>query len=63
MKWALAVVLLLISFVSVALADGSDIPPAKSSTLSKVGVVLLSDGSDIPPLTEHARPLMGEIAA
>ncbi|MGD0568112.1 MAG: hypothetical protein ABSA78_06875 [Candidatus Sulfotelmatobacter sp.] len=62
MKWALAVVLLLMSFTALAFADGSDIPPVKSS---KVGLVLLTDGSDIPPspLAEHAMPFMGEIAA
>jgi hypothetical protein len=41
-----AVGLLLISFASVAVADGPDIPPASQA---KIGVVKLADGPDIPP--------------
>jgi hypothetical protein len=62
MKWALAVALLLMSFTSVALADGPDIPPVKSSTSSKVGLVLLADGPDIPPAVKTAIAV-GDIAA
>jgi hypothetical protein len=61
MKWALAVVLLLISFTSVALADGSDIPPVKSSTSPRVNLVLSADGSDIPPIVKTAMAM--DIAA
>ena len=57
MKWALAVVLLLTSFASIALADGPDpIPPAASVTKTfKADVLLLADGPDpIPPVVKTA---------
>jgi hypothetical protein len=51
MKRALTVAFLLMSFASVALADGPDFPPAaKATKLPKVGVVLLADGPDYPPM-------------
>jgi hypothetical protein len=42
-----AVALLVMSFASIALADGPDIPPAAST---KIGVMQLADGPDIPPV-------------
>jgi hypothetical protein len=44
-----AVGLLLISFASVAVADGPDIPPAGATSQAKIGIVKLADGPDIPP--------------
>jgi hypothetical protein len=50
MKRILAVALLLLSFASVALADGGMIPPAADSTKQpNVGVVLLADRPFLPP--------------
>jgi hypothetical protein len=58
MKCALAVVLLLMSFVSVAFADGPDpIPPVVASATKaiKADVLLLADGPDpIPPVVRTA---------
>jgi hypothetical protein len=53
MKRALAVTLLLMSFASVALADGPDLPPANAERLLKPSVVLLADGPDLPPASLH----------
>jgi hypothetical protein len=39
-----AVTLLLMSFASVAFADGSGLPPVKG------GIVTLTDGSGLPPV-------------
>jgi hypothetical protein len=49
MKRAFAVTLLLLSFASVALADGPDLPPVNPTKLPTVVVVLLADGSGLPP--------------
>jgi hypothetical protein len=48
MKRALTVALLLMSFASLALADGPDLPP----TIKKLpvpGIMRLADGPDLPP--------------
>ena len=51
MKRALAVTFLLMSFASVALADGSGLPPATTTKPPKPTVGLLADGSGLPPAT------------
>ena len=53
MKRAFAVTLLLLSFASVALADGPGMPPTGSATKPpKPATVLLADGSGMPPVCE-----------
>jgi hypothetical protein len=47
MKKVLAVALLIVSFASVAFADGSGLPPVKG------GIVTLTDGSGLPPVKAH----------
>jgi hypothetical protein len=54
MKRAFALTLLLMSFVSVAFADGSGLPPATTTKPEKPGVVLLADGSGLPPVAQKA---------
>jgi hypothetical protein len=50
MKRIFAVVLLLVSFASAALADGPGFPPTGTvNKPSKAGVVLLADGPFLPP--------------
>ena len=50
MKRAFAVTLLLMSFASLALADGPGMPPTGSATKPpKPGIVLLADGPGMPP--------------
>jgi len=49
MKRILGVALLLMSFASVALADGSGLPPVKS-TQPQTSVDQLADGSGLPPV-------------
>jgi hypothetical protein len=57
MKRALAVTLLLMSFATVALADGSGLPPAHTTTNSpKPATVQLADGSGLPPDTPTKLP-------
>jgi hypothetical protein len=66
MKRALAVTLLMISFASVALADGSGgaPPPAQQTKPRKPAVVLLTDGSGgAPPPTRPVKPAEAEVAA
>jgi hypothetical protein len=48
MKKILAVGLLLMSLASVALADGSGLPPA-SVKPNKADVIRIADGSGLPP--------------
>ena len=48
MKRVLAVTLLLMSFASVAFADGGGLPP-KGTAPTKPIVVLLADGGGLPP--------------
>jgi hypothetical protein len=45
-----AVGLLLLSFTSLAVADGPDIPPAQSNTATTIHAVRMADGPDIPPM-------------
>jgi hypothetical protein len=52
MKRILAVALLVMSFASVALADGSGLPPVKPL---KASIVTVADGSGLPPI----KPLNG----
>jgi hypothetical protein len=47
MKKIFAVALLLMSFASVAFADGSGLPPVKPL---KTSIVTLADGSGLPPI-------------
>jgi hypothetical protein len=49
MKRVFAVTLLLMSFVSLALADGSGMPPPPVTKPPKPEVVVLADGSGMPP--------------
>jgi hypothetical protein len=48
MKRIFAIALLLLSFASAALADGSGDPPLPSKP-GKAGIVLLADGPMLPP--------------
>jgi hypothetical protein len=48
MKRALAVALLLMSFASIAVADGPDLPPV-SKKPPVPGILRLTDGPDLPP--------------
>jgi len=62
MKRAFAVTLLLMSFASVALADGGGMPPTGSATKPpKPAVVQLADGGGMPP-TSTNKPPRPEIA-
>ncbi|MFZ0814697.1 MAG: hypothetical protein WAM78_04220 [Candidatus Sulfotelmatobacter sp.] len=57
MKRAFAVTLLLMSFASVALADGPGMPPIGSTTKPpKPAVVQLADGPGMPPTTSTKPP-------
>jgi hypothetical protein len=57
MKRIFAVTLLLISFASVALADGPGFPPTGSTTKPpQFGVVLLADGPGFPPTGSTTKP-------
>jgi hypothetical protein len=63
MKRALAVGLLLMSFVAVALADGPFLPPGCQNgpgpncpPLKPPTVVRLADGPDLPPAPPHKPP-------
>ena len=56
MKRILAVTLLLMSLASVALADGSGLPPVKPTKPPKVGIVQLADGSGLPPIKTTTKP-------
>ena len=62
MKQLLAVTLLLLSFVSVALADGPFLPPTGGSKPAKPGVVQLADGPGLPPVGSVAKPLNKSVA-
>jgi hypothetical protein len=61
MKRNFAVALLMMSFASLALADGSDIPPRKLVKPPQVGLVQLADGSDIPPKKQIKPPTAGMV--
>jgi hypothetical protein len=50
MKRALAVALLLMTFASIALADGSGLPPTQKKP-PKPTTVQMADGSGLPPAT------------
>lgn len=68
MKRILAVALLLMSFASAALTDGSGgppIPPVKGNAtkLAQTGVVLLADGGGEPPIKGATKPPAWKIAA
>jgi hypothetical protein len=57
MKRAFAVTLLLMSFASLALADGPGMPPTGSATKPpKPGIVLLADGPGMPPTGSATKP-------
>jgi hypothetical protein len=49
MKRVFAVTLLLLSFVSLALADGGGVPPPPAAGPSKQGIIVLADGGGVPP--------------
>jgi hypothetical protein len=49
MKRVFAVTLLLMSFVSLALADGGGMPPPPTTKPTKPEVVTLADGGGMPP--------------
>jgi hypothetical protein len=50
MKWAFAVALLLMSFASMAMADGSGLPPVIKKPPAPA-TIQLADGSGLPPGT------------
>jgi hypothetical protein len=51
MKRTYAVAFLLMSFASVALADGGGLPPIKTTTKPpKASIVRLADGGGLPPI-------------
>jgi hypothetical protein len=54
MKRALAVTLLLMSFASVALADGPGLPPIGNT--AKPAAVILADGPGLPPAAQTKQP-------
>lgn len=56
MKRALAVALLLMSFTSVALADGSGPPPSSTANKPPKPFVQLVDGSGPPPVSTQKPP-------
>jgi hypothetical protein len=56
MKRMFAVALLVVSFASVALADGSGMPPTTSTKPPKPAVVQLADGGGMPPTGTVAKP-------
>ena len=56
MKRILAVTLLFMSFASVALADGSGLPPVKSTKPPQAEVLRLADGSGLPPVKPTKPP-------
>lgn len=63
MKRAFAVTLLLMSFISVALADGPGMPPTGSKTKPpKPAPVLLADGPGMPPTGSATKPPKPEVA-
>jgi len=59
MKRIFVVGLLLMSFASVALADGSGDPPKGAAIKpSKLSLVLLADGGGDPPIGTATKPLV-----
>jgi hypothetical protein len=59
MKRALAVVFLLMSFVSIALADGSGPPPNSPTKPTKPASIQIADGSGPPPTGTPKQPQTG----
>jgi|HubBroStandDraft_1064217.scaffolds.fasta_scaffold1262068_1 hypothetical protein len=49
MKKVFAVTVFLLSFVSLALADGGGMPPPPAGELSKQEIIVLADGGGMPP--------------
>jgi hypothetical protein len=64
MKRILAFALLLMSFGSVALADGSGLPPRPTTKPPKPAVVQVADGSGLPPrpTTKPPKPAVVQVA-
>jgi hypothetical protein len=57
MKQAFAVTLLLVSFASVALAEGPGLPPAATTANpARPAVVLFADGGGLPPVKTTTNP-------
>ena len=63
MKRILAVTLLLMSFASVAMADGPDLPPVKPTKPPTAGVIRLADGPGLPPSKAYEAAQCGRLAA
>ena len=64
MKRILVVPLFLVSFASVALAEGPDLPPVMKPTKPPIaGTVLLAEGPDLPPVMKPTKPPAEGLAA
>jgi hypothetical protein len=59
MKRFLVVTLLVMSFASVALADGGGLPPTNPTKPPQVKDILLADGGGLPPTNPTKPPQPG----